>query len=109
MLSVSVFDLGTVDMTLIFVGTIVLVGMIQVAILLAVARGMVEVFWKFKLDPDDYVLPLLSALGDLIGTGILVGAFNILAQLGYIHAQDVEEGADPTRSLMLHSRMWPHL
>jgi len=93
MLTLKVFDLTNVDMDMVFVATLLIVGLVQVGTLLMIGRGMVEFFWWVKLDPDDYVLPLLSALGDLIGTGILVAAFTILTQWGRMHAEDDGGGA----------------
>ena len=82
LVSLEIFDLGKIEISLIFVAAIVIVGMVQVAILLGAARAMVAFFWSFKLDPDDFVLPLLTALGDVVGTGILVGAFYFLVWIG---------------------------
>ena len=39
--------------------------------MLLIARGMVSFFWKHQLDPDDHVIPLLTAAGDVIGTALL--------------------------------------
>lgn len=100
LVSVEVFDLGSIDMTVVFICTILLVGMSQVGLLLTLARGIVDLLWSYKLDPDDYALPLLAALGDLIGTGLLVGAFQILNQLGYIQAEDVGNEPPGTRSIV---------
>jgi cation transporter-like permease len=32
---------------------------------------MVAFFWRNQLDPDDHVIPLLTAVGDVLGTGLL--------------------------------------
>lgn len=39
---------------------------------------MVKLFWQYELEPDDYVIPLLSAIGDIFGTGLLVSALYVL-------------------------------
>ena len=34
------------------------------------------------MDPDNIAIPLITALGDFLGTGLLAGAFQILWFLG---------------------------
>jgi solute carrier family 41 len=34
--------------------------------------------WKFKIDPDTSSIPYLTALGDLFGSTLLLGAFAFL-------------------------------
>jgi Divalent cation transporter len=34
--------------------------------------------WKFKIDPDTSSIPYLTALGDLFGSCLLLGAFAFL-------------------------------
>uniref|UniRef100_A0A3Q3XHY3 Solute carrier family 41 member n=1 Tax=Mola mola TaxID=94237 RepID=A0A3Q3XHY3_MOLML len=45
--------------------------LLQVAILLYVADLIIRVMWKRSLDPDNFSIPYLTALGDLLGTGFL--------------------------------------
>ncbi|ODN02600.1 Solute carrier family 41 member 2, partial [Orchesella cincta] len=55
---------------------------IQVAILLYLAQILVAFFWWRKSDPDTNAIPYLTALGDLLGTGLLYAAFEIVAFIG---------------------------
>ena len=48
--------------------------------MLLIARGMVTFFWRMQLDPDDHVIPLLSALGDVLGTGLLATVLCVCAR-----------------------------
>uniref|UniRef100_A0A1I7UB37 MgtE domain-containing protein n=1 Tax=Caenorhabditis tropicalis TaxID=1561998 RepID=A0A1I7UB37_9PELO len=48
---------------------------IQVIILLFVCQLLVSLLWKWKIDPDNSVIPYLTALGDLLGTGLLFIVF----------------------------------
>lgn len=54
----------------------------QVAILLYVAHVMVHYMWKASIDPDNSAIPYLTALGDLLGTGLLAIAFHFLYVVG---------------------------
>ncbi|KAF9092195.1 hypothetical protein BGX27_001885 [Mortierella sp. AM989] len=46
--------------------------------LVAMARWITHMFWKWGYDPDNYVLPILTSLIDVIGTGLLVAGFWLL-------------------------------
>ncbi len=56
--------------------------MFQVAILLYIANWMVHFLWARNNDPDNFSIPYLTALGDMIGTGLLAGAFQLLYVIG---------------------------
>uniref|UniRef100_A0A8C5ACA3 Solute carrier family 41 member n=1 Tax=Gadus morhua TaxID=8049 RepID=A0A8C5ACA3_GADMO len=49
--------------------------LLQVTILLYVADLIVRVMWRRSLDPDNFSIPYLTALGDLLGTGFLALCF----------------------------------
>uniref|UniRef100_A0A8C5H3W6 Solute carrier family 41 member n=1 Tax=Gouania willdenowi TaxID=441366 RepID=A0A8C5H3W6_GOUWI len=52
--------------------------LIQVGILLYVADLIVRLMWRRSLDPDNFSIPYLTALGDLLGTGFLALCFHCL-------------------------------
>lgn len=52
--------------------------LIQVSALLCMADCMVHALWRRQKDPDSYSIPYLTALGDLLGTGLLSIVFLIL-------------------------------
>lgn len=54
----------------------------QVAILLLTADWLVHWMWKQGKDPDNYSIPYLTALGDLLGTGLLAVSFHLLWLVG---------------------------
>ncbi|XP_075852070.1 solute carrier family 41 member 3 [Microcebus murinus] len=58
-----------------FLGLYLLAGLLQVAILLYLAEVLVRVTWRHALDPDNHCIPYLTALGDLLGTGLLALCF----------------------------------
>ncbi|KAG7324035.1 hypothetical protein KOW79_012051 [Hemibagrus wyckioides] len=43
----------------------------QVFLLLCIADWMVHCLWRYGRDPDSFSIPYLTALGDLLGTGLL--------------------------------------
>jgi solute carrier family 41 len=53
-----------------------------VFLLLYVAHVMVYWMWTKKIDPDNSAIPYLTALGDLLGTGLLALAFQFLYVIG---------------------------
>lgn len=54
----------------------------QVLILLYIADWMVHWMWGRGLDPDNFSIPYLTALGDLLGTGLLALSFHVLWLIG---------------------------
>lgn len=61
-----------------FVALYVAAAFIQVCILLYVARVLVYALWSRGTDPDNAAIPFLTALGDLLGGGLLALVFWIL-------------------------------
>lgn len=54
----------------------------QVIVLLYCCNTMVHWMWKKGDDPDNFAIPYLTALGDLLGTSLLAAAFLILYSIG---------------------------
>ncbi|KAG0719862.1 Solute carrier family 41 member 1 [Chionoecetes opilio] len=82
MYTISYLKAGHTSLTPIFVVTYLLAAFLQVAILLYVAHVMVHWMWKVSIDPDNSAIPYLTALGDLLGTGLLAIAFHFLYIVG---------------------------
>lgn len=57
--------------------TNMLIGFLQVMILLYMADWMVHWMWGRGMDPDNFSIPYLTALGDLLGTGFLALCFHM--------------------------------
>ncbi|KAK7871361.1 hypothetical protein R5R35_006072 [Gryllus longicercus] len=70
------------DLTPLFVVTYLFVAFFQVAILLYVAYILTYFFWKRHTDPDNSTIPYLTALGDLLGIGLLGISFEFLSWVG---------------------------
>ncbi|KAG7154487.1 Solute carrier family 41 member 1-like [Homarus americanus] len=82
MYTISYLKAGHTSLTPIFVVTYLLAAFLQVAILLYISHVMVHWMWKMSIDPDNSAIPYLTALGDLLGTGLLAIAFHFLYVVG---------------------------
>jgi solute carrier family 41 len=54
---------------------------LKVMILLYIAHLLIHVMWKWKVDPDSAAIPLLTSMGDLLGSSLLALAFLCLQVL----------------------------
>ncbi|XP_060724008.1 solute carrier family 41 member 1-like isoform X2 [Tachysurus vachellii] len=66
---------GHIAMTSAFVCCYLCAALLQVLILLYVADVLVWLIWRRGLDPDNYSIPYLTSLGDLLGTSLLALTF----------------------------------
>lgn len=69
---------GHTAMTPTFIICYLSAALLQVVILLYVASLMVQWLWRRGLDPDNFSIPYLTALGDLLGTGFLALSFRLI-------------------------------
>ncbi|XP_068600257.1 solute carrier family 41 member 1 isoform X3 [Brachionichthys hirsutus] len=53
--------------------------LLQVTILIYAADLIIRVMWRRSLDPDNFSIPYLTALGDLLGTGFLALCFRCVS------------------------------
>ncbi|CAD6199420.1 unnamed protein product [Caenorhabditis auriculariae] len=60
-----------------FTSLYLIAAVVQVAVLLFVCQYIVALVWKWSIDPDNSVIPYLTALGDLLGTLLLFIVFVI--------------------------------
>ncbi|XP_051873433.1 solute carrier family 41 member 1 isoform X2 [Pristis pectinata] len=56
--------------------------LLQVFLLLYAADLLVRLTWSLRLDPDNFSIPYLTALGDLLGTGFLALCFHAVLSIG---------------------------
>ncbi|KAK2862600.1 hypothetical protein Q5P01_002133 [Channa striata] len=61
--------------------------LLQVVILLYVASLLVRWLWRRGLDPDNFSIPYLTALGDLLGTGFLAVSFKLILMKEHPHTK----------------------
>ncbi|XP_061213144.1 solute carrier family 41 member 3 isoform X1 [Neopsephotus bourkii] len=69
---------GHISLSFTFVVFYLLAALLQVGILLYVAEVIVRLMWRKALDPDNFSIPYLTALGDLLGTGLLAVCFHLV-------------------------------
>ncbi|XP_023241904.1 solute carrier family 41 member 1-like [Centruroides sculpturatus] len=79
--SIHLIKRGQTSLTPVFLPIYLVATLLQVAILLYIAHIMIHVMWRWKIDPDNSAIPLLTALGDLLGTGLLATAFYFYTQI----------------------------
>ncbi|EDV28967.1 uncharacterized protein TRIADDRAFT_19963 [Trichoplax adhaerens] len=78
---ISYLGAGHATYTLVFCLFYLIITLIQVALLLICTNWLVFKFWEWECDPDNYAIPYLTALGDLVGTGLLAAAFVVIEKL----------------------------
>ncbi|ORZ23096.1 hypothetical protein BCR42DRAFT_403964 [Absidia repens] len=76
------FDMGQLDYNFWFFFTYILVSLICTFICLKIGKWMTIGFWKMGYDPDNYVIPYLTASIDVLGTVLLVITFSLLTSSG---------------------------
>ncbi|XP_034551007.1 solute carrier family 41 member 3-like isoform X2 [Notolabrus celidotus] len=69
---------GHTAMTPTFIICYLSAAVLQVVVLLHVAGLMVRWLWRRGQDPDNFSIPYLTALGDLLGTGLLALCFRLV-------------------------------
>ncbi|RXM90704.1 Solute carrier family 41 member 1 [Acipenser ruthenus] len=80
--TISSMQGGHTTLTSVFVAFYMTAALLQVLILLYMADWMVHWMWGRGMDPDNFSIPYLTALGDLLGTGFLALSFHILWLIG---------------------------
>ncbi|XP_061155154.1 solute carrier family 41 member 1-like [Syngnathus typhle] len=81
--AVSLLQGDEVAITLAFGACYLCAAFLQVAILLYAADLIVRMMWRRSLDPDNFSIPYLTALGDLLGTGFLALCYHV----SLVHSQ----------------------
>lgn len=77
-----VYGTGWMDLPLLFVGAFIGFFCLSTAIALVIAHYFTLIFWSRGYDPDNYCLPVHSALCDLIGQLMLVACYELAGELG---------------------------
>ncbi|ORX53087.1 MgtE-domain-containing protein [Hesseltinella vesiculosa] len=93
LLIIWAFNMGDLDYNFWFFLTYMMVNLICTFICLKVGKWMTLSFWKMGYDPDNYVIPYLTATIDAIGTVLLVATFSLLTSSG---ASNMQMPAQPT-------------
>nr|XP_046168954.1 solute carrier family 41 member 1-like [Oncorhynchus gorbuscha] len=73
---------GHTTLTSTFIAFYMAAALLQVLILLYLADWMVHWMWSRGMNPDNFSIPYLTALGDLLGTGFLALCFHVLWLIG---------------------------
>ncbi|KAG1470647.1 hypothetical protein G6F56_002559 [Rhizopus delemar] len=81
-------ELGHLDFTLAFAISYFIVSSLSTYLALKMGKYMTLILWKYKYDPDNYVLPYLTAMMDVICTSLLVISFHWLTSTGYANLNE---------------------
>ncbi|XP_072326943.1 solute carrier family 41 member 1-like [Scyliorhinus torazame] len=73
--TIGFIQAGHTPVTIIFTLFYLIAALVQVALLLYLADLIVRLAWLIGLDPDNFSIPYLTAIGDLLGTGFLALCF----------------------------------
>ncbi|CAG0897153.1 unnamed protein product [Darwinula stevensoni] len=82
-LAIALMKSGHTTVTPTFMLFYLTAAFLQVSILMYIGHVMLHAMWRKGIDPDSSASPLLTALGDLLGTGFLALAFVVLYFLGH--------------------------
>ncbi|KAK3912181.1 Solute carrier family 41 member 1 [Frankliniella fusca] len=80
--TISYLHAGHTSLTAVFMLIYLTAAVLQVLLLLYIAHVMTHWMWKQGIDPDNSAIPYLTAIGDLLGTGLLAVAFQLLYLIG---------------------------
>ncbi|OQV15611.1 putative Solute carrier family 41 member 2 [Hypsibius exemplaris] len=75
---ITLVHVGSTSITLRFTVIFLVMAIVQVALLLYTADILTHFVWKRGLDPDSTAIPYLTALGEILGTGLLALGFYLL-------------------------------
>ncbi len=75
---ISYFNSNSISLNLRFVLIYLIFANVCVLVLMALADGLIKLFWHLRVKPDSHIGPLQSTLGDLLATLVLVTAFYFL-------------------------------
>jgi len=79
---IELFNLGDTNVNFLFTTVYTLMSVLLMVIILLFAHKATHWFWNHHLDPDNYCLPTLTALSDVLGTIFLVYQYYLLFILG---------------------------
>ncbi|KAF6032305.1 hypothetical protein EB796_009388 [Bugula neritina] len=80
--SIKFMKAGHTSITMNFVAIYCAAALLQVMVLLFICNFLVHWMWKMGDDPDNFAIPYLTALGDLLGTSLLALVFYTLYSIG---------------------------
>ena len=86
---IQLIQAGHTSITPTFLLVYLSAAMTQILVLLFLARSLILFMWTRKIDPDNSAIPYLTAVGDLLGTGLLAIAFYVMFRVG---DQDADVG-----------------
>ncbi|KAG5463426.1 MAG: hypothetical protein BJ554DRAFT_7652 [Olpidium bornovanus] len=96
LLVTHLLGIGHVHVDLSFFALYMAASLVLSAIMLFLAERMTLAFWRRGCDPDNCVLPLLTALGDVFGTALLVIVFAVYKLIDSAGGEPTTPAVPPT-------------
>ena len=78
LLIVRLSHLGHIEVDASLVAAYTASACLQVCLLLLFVHVSVPFFYRCGVDPDNYATPLLTALGDVFGSALILAAFHLM-------------------------------
>ncbi|KAI7889591.1 uncharacterized protein EV154DRAFT_544471 [Mucor mucedo] len=94
MVIIWAFGMGQLQYNVWFFLSYFMISMICTWICLKIGKIMSLTFWRMGYDPDNYVIPYLTASIDVIGTILLVSVFTLLTSTGAADMSMTERAAN---------------
>ncbi|PAV90203.1 hypothetical protein WR25_17248 [Diploscapter pachys] len=66
-----------------FFGLYLVIGVVQVSLLLYICQFFARILWLIRMNPDNNTIPIMTALGDLFGSALLLGLFVVMSTTGF--------------------------
>ncbi|KAI9344752.1 hypothetical protein BD770DRAFT_397426 [Pilaira anomala] len=101
MVVIWAFGMGQLQYNFWFFFSYFVISMICTWICLRIGKIMTLEFWKRGYDPDNYVIPYLTASIDVIGTVLLVSVFSVLTSTGATDMSMTARAATNTTTISL--------
>ncbi|EYC00183.1 hypothetical protein Y032_0117g655 [Ancylostoma ceylanicum] len=76
---IAYFALKPLKLSFIFLAGYMCAVFVQIFFLVYVAQIVVYCLYHFRIDPDMHAIPLVTAIGDLVGTALLLSLFYVMS------------------------------
>ncbi|KAJ1941383.1 hypothetical protein EC988_006776, partial [Linderina pennispora] len=98
LVTVKFFNTHGLDVTAWFFLVYTLATLLHVVAILLVAKVTCSLLWSRGYDPDDYVNPLVTGTGDMLGTSLLTGVWAQFAAGDVEYMKQAVVGAEESHS-----------
>uniref|UniRef100_A0A914ENJ4 SLC41A/MgtE integral membrane domain-containing protein n=1 Tax=Acrobeloides nanus TaxID=290746 RepID=A0A914ENJ4_9BILA len=76
-------NIGFTTWNWLFLFLYLVIGITQLSLLLYICQFFARMLWLVKVNPDNNTIPIMTALGDLFGSVLLLGLFAVMVTTGF--------------------------